>query len=451
MNQKLATWFAVLTLVTLFGFPKAGFYVGNIPLTFSYVCVGVAALFELICLTRSPNRKFGARYAWLGFLVGTLAVVELASFKIYGMKSLGMTVSVLTSTLLLPVLTLLMTHWLLRILSIDGVLASLRWALIPVFVFGMISFAAYNTTGVVLGVPFLTTTGSDISMVAERHNLRGPIIKMFSTYNNGNILGINLILWGPIVSIGAARCAVGYRSLCVLTLSRSVWAGLIAFQLFSAIVHRSRQKVYQSILAVAILGAAGVFASLAIGRNPVEFLLDKDLGGRVTSLQNDLEVISSLRIGWDSESVPAAAWLAFGPIGLTLLFAAWLIPIVTGGKSEVQITARISLAVYLLVSVVEGAFVLIPTQAVYWFVAAIAMTSLSTEPQTDAVDQDVQEDPTSEHRELGSSKVRQRVRESRLPESASTQRRLHPEPASIQVSATEPDATPLAAFDSINV
>ncbi len=375
LNQRLAVCYAALTVVVLFGFPKAGIYVGNIPFTFSYALVGLTAVFELICLAKASSRKLQMQYAWLGLLIGMLALLELACFRIYGMKSLGVTVSVLVITIAMPVLSILMTFWLLRILGIDRLIRCLRWALIPVFVFGFISFLIYNLTGKVIGIPFITTTGSDITLVAARHNLRGTIIKMFSTYNNGNILGINLLLWGPLIAVGSIRFSTAFRLLCVATLSRSVWAGLVLLELSRAVSERSYRRILQTVFGMMLLLAVVVIASYLIGRDPYQFLLDKDLGGRVSNLQNDLDVISSKRIGWDSESVPAAAWLAFGPVGMFLISIVWLFPVFAGGKTKVQITARISMVVYLLVAIVEGAFILVPTQAVYWFIASLAMAS----------------------------------------------------------------------------
>jgi hypothetical protein len=262
----------------------------------------------------------------------------------------------------------------MRVLGIDGLLKTLRWALVPVLLFGIISFVAYNASGRVIGIPFVTTTGEDITQVAARHNLRGPVIKMFSTYNNGNILGINMLMWGPLAALGSLGCAVGYRSICVLTLSRSVWVGLFAIEVFGAALEKSFARVYRAIAGTVILLLVVVAASTSIGKDPASFLLDKDLGGRVTNLQNDLEVISSQRIGWDSESLYAAAWLAFGPVGVALVVSIWMVPIVMGGNTELQKVARMVLVVYLLIAAVEGAFTLVPTQAVYWFVAAIAMS-----------------------------------------------------------------------------
>jgi hypothetical protein len=373
VNQYLAMCFAAFTVLILFGFPKAGVYLGNIPFTLSYVLVGMAAVFELVCLAKSSFRKLPMRYAWLGLLVLLLAILELAYFRIYGMKSLGATVSVLVSTVVMPVLAILMTHWLLRILGMDGLIRCLRWAFVPVLFFGLASFLVYNMTGKVLGIPFVTTTGADVASVATRHNLRGPIIKMFSTYNNGNILGINLLLWGPIVAVGSFRSSTAFRFLCVATLSRSVWVGLLLLEVVKAVADRSYRRLIQAAFGMALLFAIVVAASYLIGRDPYSFLLDKDLGGRVSNLQDDLNVISNQRIGWSSESVPAAAWLAFGPAGVLMISAIWAFPIVVGGKQTIQRAARLAMAVYFVVASVEGAFTLVPTQAIYWFLAALAL------------------------------------------------------------------------------
>lgn len=375
MSTRLSSLIAIFTLIVMFGFPKAGVYLGNIPLTFGYVLLGVLAFLELARAATVRKRRLRPIFIWLGVLLLALAVLEMAMFRIYGRKSLGSMVSVMVSTIGMPVIAMLGTHWMIRVLGIDGLLKALRWALVPILLFGLISFVAYNAGGKILGVPFVTTTGADISQVAARHNLRGPVIKMFSTYNNGNILGINLLMWGPIAAFASVPCAIGFRSICVLTLSRSVWVGLFAFEFIGAIAEKSLTRIYRAMAGTIALLVIVIIASSCIGKDPVSFLLDRDLGGRVTNLQNDLEVISRQRIGWDSESIYAAAWLAFGPVGLTLMVCIWMLPIVMGGNSELQRVARLVLLVYMLIASVEGAFTLVPTQAVYWFVATIAMAS----------------------------------------------------------------------------
>lgn len=371
--MRVASVFAVVVLLVLFGFPKAGLYAGNVPITAGYLLIGLAALAQLICIGIHQKRSLPSRYLCLATLIVVLAAVEFFCYRAYGPDSFGTMVSVLVSTILMPVVTLMAAHWLITTLGMPAVLRTMRVALMVVLAIGLASFAVYNATGHVIGIPFVTTTGSDLSLVATKHNLRGPIIKMFSTYNNGNILGINLLMWGPIAAFGVARYAAAHRSLCVLTLSRSVWVGMIALEIGGAVFDRSVRRVFIAVGAAFVMIGTVVFASIAIGKDPTEFLLDLDLGGRVTNLQEDLEVISNRRVRWGSESLYAASYLAFGPIGMALLVLTWVFPILAGGKEPIQRVARIVLTVYLLIASVEGAFTLIPTQATYWFVAAIAM------------------------------------------------------------------------------
>lgn len=373
MSIRIPSLIAVVTLVILFGFPKAGFYLRNIPLTIGYVLLAGIAIWELALKAIHGSIRSERNYAWLGASLAALAVVELFAFQVHGSKSLGVSVGIVVSTLLMPCIAILATSWMMRTLGIERFLQAMRWALIPVVVFGLLSFVAYNAGGKVLGVPFVTTTGADISHVVDRHNLRGPVIKMFSTYHNGNILGINLLIWGPLAAYGSFKAAAAYRSICILTLSRSVWVGLFALELIGAVMDKSLARVTRSVGGVAVLVVAVIIASATIGKDPASFLLDRDLGGRVASLQSDLEVISTQRIGWDSESMYAAAWLAFGPAGTALLAITWAIPILLGGQLGSQRVARLSLLVYLLIATVEGAFTLVPTQAAYWIVAAIAL------------------------------------------------------------------------------
>ncbi|TWU48108.1 hypothetical protein [Rubripirellula reticaptiva] len=373
LSRQFAWCSAMLTLVCMFGFPKAGVYLGTIPLTLGYALLGIMAGAELVFLATNRIGRIERSYVWLTLLIFTLGLVEMFSFSIYGSISTGALVSIVVSTLVVPFVAVLGSRWMIRVLGISDVLRALRWALVPVFIYGIFSFAVYNTTGKVVGIPFLTTTGNDLSLIATRHNLRGPFIKMFSTYNNGNILGVNLLLWGPIAALASAPLAFSYRTLCVLTLSRSVWVGLLVLEFVTAIVNQSMFKLFRALVGIFILLAIGILASWVIGRDPFQFLFDRNLGGRVANLQDALEVISTQRIAWRNESVYAASYLAFGPVGLFLISTIWWFPVFAGGRAPIQQTARIALFVYLIIAAAEGAFTLVPTQGIYWFVATIAL------------------------------------------------------------------------------
>lgn len=375
-HSRFSPVVAALALVFMLAFPKAGFYYRNIPITFGYVVLGFLAALELVYKAKNRQRSAEPVIMLLLVMLFGLGVVELGSFRVYGMKSMGVGISIVVSSVLIPVLAILATQWVLRSLGVERFIKCLRWALAIVFAYGVISFFAYNLFGKVVGVPYLTTTGSDLSQIFSRHNLRGGVVKMFSTYNNGNILGINVLMWGPIAAVGVSSSWLSgavFRSICLLTLSRSVWAGMIAYEIFNALMKRSVRRIFVAGAAVLGLLTLTILVSWLIGKDPIAFLLDKDLGGRMSNLQNDLEVISQRRIGWDSESVYAAAYLAFGPLGAVMLTAIWTIPVWAGGKTPLQQTARLACVIYLLVSIIEGAFVLVPTQATYWMIATIAL------------------------------------------------------------------------------
>jgi hypothetical protein len=312
-------------------------------------------------------------YVCLGVLLVILATVEAASFCAYGYRSVGNVVSIVASTVVVPILSLLSIHLFLESLGMERFQRVLRVALFIVFTFGVIAFATYNLAGKVIGIPFVTTTGQDIELIADRHNLRGTIIKMFSTYNNGNILGVNLLIWGPLAAMGTGFARFEFRSICILSLSRSVWVGLAAFEIISSVVRRSIRKTLYAATFVLLLMAVFVATSWFIGRDPTAFLFDRNLGGRVANFEKDLYGIKTQKIGWTNESLYAAAYLAFGWTGALLIAAIWVYPVLRGGRGLAEVQCRIALAVYLFVASAEAAFNLIPTQASYWMIAGIAM------------------------------------------------------------------------------
>lgn len=384
MNFPIASVIAISTLIVLLAFPKAGVYAGNIPLTAGYALLALTGLLQLIRLANRGGVKLRADYVFLGLMFLLLGVLQAGAFSMYGTQSLGSAISIVASTLIVPCLALLSVHWLVDTLGLDRFMRTLRIALLIVFVFGIASFAVYNTTGKVIGIPFVTTTGADVSLVADRHNLRGSMIKMFSTYNNGNILGVNVLIWGAVAAAGTTFSLMQFRSICVLTLSRSVWLGLAAMELAHAFLRRSVRGIAYSVAFVVLLTVVVAAASISIGRDPTDFLLDANLGGRVASFQENL--YRSQKVGWTNESLYAASYLALGPLGAILLVATWVVPIVRGGTNRLQTNCRVALGVYMFVAAAEAAFNLVPTQASYWMIAGLAMGAGQDQAATRADD-----------------------------------------------------------------
>jgi hypothetical protein len=389
MSSRFIVLIAASALIVMMAFPKAGFYYEGIPVTVGYIVLGLLAVFELIHKATHNKSDVGAPVAFILVFIFGFGAIEVGAFKIYGYASVGGAIAIVVSTLLVPVLSFLATCLLLRVLGTSGYVSALRWSLAIVLTYGLVSFFAFNIAGIAVGVPYVTTTGSDLAFVYERHNMRDNFVKMFSTYNNGNILGVNLLLWGPIAAVGTRYSlfsSIAFRTGCLLTLSRSAWAGLMIYEMLCALKDRSLARVYRAFFAVALLLLAVILVSLLIGHDPLKFLLDRDFNGRLSSFESQLEVVSQRKIAWEGESIYGGAYLAFGAIGVIMVLVIWLVPIIFGGKDPLQRTARVACLTYLIVGVIEGAFVLVPTQAVYWGVASLALMKL---PETSAVRENV--------------------------------------------------------------
>ena len=364
------TALTALAVFWMFALPKAGFYLAGTPVTFGYFMLAALAALQVLRMTTRPLRVCGDHLT-LGLLLCSLGTIELTTFARYGYDSIGSLASIVVSSLLMPVLSILAAHWTIERLGLPRLLKVVGYSLLVVAGYGLLSFLVFNTAGVLVGIPYITTTGGDLSEIMLRHNLRGPVIKMFSTYNNGNVLGVNVLLWGPLVAT-SLQTQMAFRTVCLLTLSRSVWVGLLVYESLTAAISMKIWRWFAGLVLLGMLIASVYGASRWMGLDPLAFLTDRQLGGRVQSIQNNLHRGLSSQTNWPSESFYASAYLSFGPAGLVLMTLVLLFPIVRGGRSNLAIRGRIAMATYLVVASAESAYNLVPTQMSYWFVAAIA-------------------------------------------------------------------------------
>jgi len=47
-------------------------------------------------------------------------------------------------------------------------------------------------------IPYFTINAADVGEVADKYNQRGNIMKLISTYNNGNIFGVCTLMFFPL-------------------------------------------------------------------------------------------------------------------------------------------------------------------------------------------------------------------------------------------------------------
>ncbi len=376
-----------LAYVTLFvnvALPKGGFYIHSVPVTWGYVLLGLTGTLTGIAVLL---RRFKVNFPII------IMVALLTGFSVYSLVTLavlghdpalsfGLLLSYYVSISIVPVFALLSTCYLLKKGGLTPFLALLRSAFILVVAWGIIHFVAMNAFDTFVGVPYLTTTGSQLDIATTRAVNRGSVLKMVSTYNNGNILGINLLLWFPLVLEGgrklAKRFAVPSRALFLLSLSRTVWAGWIFSEVLTRTfgVRRLRSLILVFFLAPLAAGLVVYVATLWFA-SPLEFIFDPGLGGRRAQLE---QTVSLLPQPFDGvrEIVFASIVSNLGVVGLLFFVVTWGFPLLLPVRTRAARLAKVGLATYFFLMLSDGAFTLVPTQYTYWMVVGVVCSARFT-------------------------------------------------------------------------
>jgi hypothetical protein len=386
-SYPLARLLTCLLVVFLVLFPKGGIKFG-VPLTWGYMLL--ALLIPPMLLIRLFVLQLRFRKATL-LAAASLFPFDLLfvySFLHNGVGQLGETISDVTSFFALPVAFLLIFPAFLK--SVDGELLDrlLRFCMLSAALFGIILFVLYPITGKLIEVPYLTVNADDYGLIeTTKHINRGAFLKLISTYNNGNLYGAATLILLPLydrLEKKLWRRNVLKLAL-ILTLSRTVWFGLIAEQMLSfAYIGVKSVRTFPRVPAgttlrrggVLVVTAVCIVAGLLLTNGSFGFLFDSSLGGRSATLAAQVHGITWLPsepVGAFFEVVYASALAGYGVLGLLsfilifvgpiLLFAAN--PAIAG--NPLRLAALKGLILYILVSCVDGAINLIPVMAFYWF------------------------------------------------------------------------------------
>ncbi|AFL87025.1 hypothetical protein Terro_0688 [Terriglobus roseus DSM 18391] len=391
----------VALFVMLVVFPKGGFRLGGLPITWGYLML----FGSLVALM--PYRMYVVKALWVRrqiVALGTLVPFALIFF--YALGGYGASdsyqkngvVSTSISLIFLPIVFLWFYPPMLPLLNRTQVMKCLRYCVLITALFGIFLFFWRPFTGINIHIPFLTTNGSDAGdPAATSNNSRGFFFKLISTYNNGNIYGaatlILLRLFDEATPRRWERWVV--RTALFLTLSRTIWAGLIFNELLSlgaALLSQAQSfprlrlgRTAKLTVAAVAFGPIFFLASKMMQRNEASFLLDPTLGGRTYQFQHLGEVpffpnfqshymiteivyLSSVNEFGYAGSV-AVTILLLGPIGILLLDKRAL-------QDPIRMAAFKGLVLYAFLCTSDGAIALIPVAAFYWFTYMIFLFGL---------------------------------------------------------------------------
>jgi hypothetical protein len=377
-----------LLLTFLVLFPKGGVKLGDTPLTWGYLILGMTALPLLMVRLLSFPLKFSPRLIFAVASVIPFQILYLYSYRVNGIDEIGYAVSIFVSFFVLPIVFLLIYPPFLQ--RIDGVRFEryFRNCILAAAIFGIFLFVWHPITGHFIEIPFLTVNIADYGLLeTTKHIDRGEFFKLISTYNNGNLYGAATLMVLPLYNFFEPkrwRRNVMKVAL-VLTLSRTIWAGLIVDQVLSLFWILSRNaftfpRLYlggaTKRVAAVLITMGMVLSALLFNSRAISFLFDPSLGGRVggSAAPLNLTLLPDVPLTGFAEMLYTSALEVYGIAGFLSIVLIFIGPLLIFAvnprlvRSPIRRAALKGLVLYAIVAAIDGATNLIPVMAFYWFV-----------------------------------------------------------------------------------
>jgi len=373
-----------LLLAFLVAFPKSGFKVGGIPVTTGYVllaCVAAAALIMNLANDRYTTlpRGIGAAYA----ATLPLQALLIVTAALLPSVDAGNTLSFFVSFVCLPLAIYVFLAPQFATLDTAALGRYLRLCVSFVAVYGIFLFCYVLARKSLFTIPMLTVNAGDTDILDSKNIDRGGgIFKLISTYNNGNIYGVCMLMLLPLYDL--YQRSLFWRLLVrlslLMTLSRTVWFGMLAYELIASVYLR---KLTRSTLLLVTLSLACALAAMLYALNwmghDLSFILDRSLGGRLDNIQiARITLAPGSEISFSSEIMYFSVTSALGLIGLAFFLITMLAPIAMMALGrhhrDPQVRAcLVGMLMLMICGVSDGPILLIPVMAFYWGLAAIGL------------------------------------------------------------------------------
>ena len=385
---------AVLLTVFLVLFPKGGFRFGPLPLTWGYLLLGLITPPAFLVRFLQMPLRYPPRVLLVTVMLLPMQMLFWYAGRFYGVSNPPFAFSTFVGLFALPWIFLLVYGPFFP--RLDGEQLA-RWFCGCVFyaaAWGIFLFFLHPIAHHFIEVPYLTVNASDYGELENTKNIgRGLFYKLISTYNNGNLYGVATLLLVPLFDrLERSRFRRGTVKVALfLSLSRTVWVGLILNELLSLGVQLARQigtfpvlylgAARRRFLAIGAIVGFILFSLLFItsqggGR---QFLLDLTGGNRVNQIyaaQGSAFLPEHALYGFGEILYASAAqyWGIAGLYAFTLIMVSPLLILASSPRimqSPLQRAALKGLVIYIAMAGVDGALDFIPVMAFYWFVYAV--------------------------------------------------------------------------------
>ncbi|MCH9631309.1 MAG: hypothetical protein S4CHLAM37_13310 [Chlamydiia bacterium] len=375
-NAKVFT--IVLLSVFILFFPKGGVKILNLPITWGFFFLMLSAFRASI----SSNHYLQKRNGYVLIALLPFQATSLISILVNGYTNTGYTLSLFLNFFIFPYIFLGVFPKYLDTKSYSLLLKWIKQGTFFVAIYGIFLFCYKLFTGSFFEIPFLTINFHDRNeLEAIKCIDRGGIFKLISTYNNGNLYGICMLMLLPLYNLQehSRFKRISVKLSLILTLSRTIWAGLLFVEILQLLI--SSYNPIRKIVRITILFVTGIALYLClqfIFPFSHEFLFDRFLGTRI----GQFEVLKTAT--WFSshpfEEVFEIVYLGiikgFGFLGLIAYLVGMLSPIVLGLATKEKLSNPdksiiLGLTSYLFISFGDGALLLIPVMCFYWILTML--------------------------------------------------------------------------------
>ncbi|WP_110641555.1 hypothetical protein [Salinicola sp. CPA57] len=367
--------FVALLVIFSTALPKSGVALGGIPLNTIYLLIALSFPFLLIkAMLGTGKLARQDRYSVYIWFLLPFWMLFFTVTMLNGIDSIGLYFGYVMALVVVPIFFYV---WSKRLSadSVNHLLVCLKNCIRFAVAFGIFLFLLKIATGQYFSIPALTTTFGAETTLEARMNDRGGLYKLFSTYNNGNIYAVCMIMLMPVYTvIEKNRVWVLALMLSImLTLSRTAWALLLIYCVFEYLVFNKAISVKKLIVIcfALCLVVPGIIGLLGVMGQDVTFLFDSNLGGRAAYLEYFFEagLISHTPLYWSYE-IPYVSIAEFvGLIGLIpfLMFFANIVIArsLFDVSRPISRGACIGCIMYWVATFSDAALILVPTFIVF--------------------------------------------------------------------------------------
>ncbi len=400
-RHGMVTTISLLMVVFLVLFPKGGIKIGDTPITWGYVLVGLTILPAIAIRLLDLPLAFrpSALLAFCALI--PLQLLCLYSARMNGVVNTGILLSDITGFVVFPFLFLLIYPAFIPRINPKRFATCLQVCVLGAALWGIFLFIWRPLFGFYIEIPLLTVNLADFGQLeSTKHIYRGAFFKLISTYNNGNVYGVATLTLFPLYKmLETSRWKRNVvRFALVLTLSRTVWLGILIEQLLS--LFGSLPMLLKSLPRIntaeakrrvgALLVSLGVvFIGFLFSVQSLSFLADTSFGGRQAQFEVFMHptLLPSLPFDAFTEVLYSSALSLLGISGLISVLLVFLSPIFLIAlfpklmQAPTNRAAAKGLILYAILAGADAAINLIPVLAFYWFVYMVFLYGLPGEGQ----------------------------------------------------------------------